>query len=102
MIDIDVLKGKMLGSPEGARKFAAFLRTWFPNLYVEASTGGKGQHAYLLVRKLGLGPGKKVPAARDAGRASGKVGQVVVPSLHGGGCRRRFLGGNRCYRSAEG
>jgi hypothetical protein len=53
MIDIDVLKRKMLGSPEGARKFAAFLRTWFPSLYVEASTGGKGQHAYLLVRKLG-------------------------------------------------
>src|SRR6516165_12083488 len=53
MIDIDVLKGKMLGSPEGARMFAAFLRTWFSSLYVEASTGGKGQHAYLLVRKLG-------------------------------------------------
>lgn len=53
MIDIDVLKSKMLGSPDGARKFAAFLRTWLPNLYVEASTGGKGQHAYLLVRKLG-------------------------------------------------
>lgn len=53
MIDIDVLKRKMLGSPEGARKFAAFLRTWFPSLYVEASTGGKGQHAYLLVRKAG-------------------------------------------------
>jgi hypothetical protein len=53
MIDIDVLKRKMLGCPEGARKFAAFLRTWFPSLYVEASTGGKGQHAYLLVRKLG-------------------------------------------------
>jgi hypothetical protein len=48
-----VLKRKMLGSPEGASKFAAFLRTWFPKLYVEASTGGKGQHAYLLVRKLG-------------------------------------------------
>jgi hypothetical protein len=53
MLDIDVLKRKMLGSPEGARKFAAFLRTRFPNLYVEASTGGKGQHAYLLVRKFG-------------------------------------------------
>jgi hypothetical protein len=53
LIDIDVLKSKMLGSPEGARKFAAFLRTWFRNLYVEASTGGKGQHAYLLMRKLG-------------------------------------------------
>ncbi len=53
MIDIDVLKSKMLGSPAGAREFAAFLPTWFPNLYVEASTGGKGQHAYLLVRKLG-------------------------------------------------
>ena len=53
MIDIDVLKTKMLGSPEGAREFAAFLRTKFPNLYVEASTGGKGQHAYLLVRKPG-------------------------------------------------
>ena len=53
MIDIDVLKTKMLGSPQGARKFAALLRTRFPNLYVEASTGGKGQHAYLLVRKPG-------------------------------------------------
>ena len=53
MIDVDVQKSKMLGSPEGAREFAAFLRTRFPNLYVEASTGGKGQHAYLLVRKPG-------------------------------------------------
>jgi hypothetical protein len=53
MIDIDVLKRKRLGSPEGARKFAVFLRTLFPNLYVEASTGGKGQHAYLLVHKPG-------------------------------------------------
>src|SRR5262249_36056506 len=35
MIDIDVLKGKMLGSPEGARRFAAYLRTKFPTLYVE-------------------------------------------------------------------
>jgi len=55
MIDVDVLKRKMLGSPEGAKKVAAFLRTKFPNLYVEASTGGKGQHGYLLVRKLGHG-----------------------------------------------
>jgi hypothetical protein len=55
MIDIDVLKRRMLGSPEGARTFAAFLRTRFPDLYVEASTGGKGQHAYLLVRKPGYG-----------------------------------------------
>ena len=53
MIDIDVLKHGMLGSPEGAKKFAVFLRTLFPTLYVESSTGGKGQHAYLLVRKLG-------------------------------------------------
>ena len=30
MIDIDVLKSKMLGSPEGARKFAAFLRHGSP------------------------------------------------------------------------
>ena len=62
MIDIDVLKGKMLGSPEGARHFAAYLRTWFPDLYVEASTGGKGQHAYLLVRKPGI-CAKEVKAA---------------------------------------
>jgi hypothetical protein len=53
MIDVDVLKTRMLGSPEGARKFAAYLRTLFPNLYVEVSTGGKGQHGYLLVRKRG-------------------------------------------------
>ena len=62
MIDIDVLKTKMLGSPEGAKEFAALLRTRFPNLYVEASTGGKGQHAYLLVRKLGHSA-EKVKAA---------------------------------------
>jgi hypothetical protein len=43
----------MFGSPTGARQFAAFLRTKFPTLYVEDSTGGKGQHGYLLVRKLG-------------------------------------------------
>jgi hypothetical protein len=55
MIDIDVLKRRMLGSPEGARTFAAFVRTRFPNLYAEPSTGGKGQHAYLRVRKLGYG-----------------------------------------------
>jgi hypothetical protein len=55
MIDVDVLKTKMLGSPEGAKKFAAYLHTLFPNLYVEASTGGKGQHGYLLVRKRGYG-----------------------------------------------
>jgi hypothetical protein len=54
MIDIDVQKKKRLGSPEGARIFASYLRTKFPTLYIEDSTGGKGQHGYLLVRKLGF------------------------------------------------
>ena len=31
MIDVDVLKSKMLGSPEGAREFAAFLRANYPD-----------------------------------------------------------------------
>jgi hypothetical protein len=53
MIDIDVLKSKRLGSPEGARTFAAFLRTKFPTLYVEASTGGKGQELWTALCDAG-------------------------------------------------
>lgn len=53
MIDIDVLKSKMLGTPQGARKFAEYLKQYFPGIYFEPSTGGKGQHGYLLVKKRG-------------------------------------------------
>lgn len=54
MIDIDVLKSKGLGTPQGALDFADHLRrVRFPGLYFERSTGGSGIHAYLLVRKLG-------------------------------------------------
>ena len=51
MIDIDVLKSKKLGSPEGALKFAEHLKSIWPDLYFERSTGGKGIHAYLILRK---------------------------------------------------
>lgn len=51
MIDIDVLKAKCLGSPEGAKRFAEHLKTIWPNLYFERSTNGKGIHAYFILRK---------------------------------------------------
>jgi hypothetical protein len=54
MIDIDVLKSKGLGTPQGGLAFAEHLRrAHFPGLYFERSTAGSGIHAYLLVRKLG-------------------------------------------------
>jgi hypothetical protein len=53
MIDIDVLKKLGLGTTEGAWKFAEHLKNLWPNLYFEPSTGGKGVHGYLVVRKPG-------------------------------------------------
>ena len=55
MIDIDVLKSKNLGSAAGARAFAQHLKdNYFPDLYYETSTNGKGFHAYIQVWKLDL------------------------------------------------
>lgn len=51
MIDIDVLKSLGLGTPEGARKFAAHLKTIWPDLYFEVSTSGQGIHGYFILRK---------------------------------------------------
>lgn len=51
MIDIDVLKSKGLGSPEGARRFALYLNHIWPNLYFEPSTDGKGMHGYFILSK---------------------------------------------------
>jgi hypothetical protein len=53
MIDIDVLKAKGLGSPEGARAFAAHLKAVWPDLYLEPSTGGQGVHGYFILWKKG-------------------------------------------------
>lgn len=53
MIDIDVLKSKGLGSPEGARRFANYLKSIWPNLYFEPSTNGKGIHCYMVLEKRG-------------------------------------------------
>ena len=53
MLDIDVMKKLGLGTTEGAWKFAEHLKSTWPNLYVEASTGGKGVHGYLVVEKPG-------------------------------------------------
>lgn len=52
MIDIDVLKSKGLGSPEGATKFAEHLKHIWPNLYFEVSTNGKGIHCYVIIYKF--------------------------------------------------
>ena len=53
MIDIDVMKAKGLGTPEGARRFAAHLKSIWPDLYFEVSTNGKGIHGYLILWKRG-------------------------------------------------
>jgi hypothetical protein len=53
MLDIDVLKKLGVGTTVGAWAFAKHLKTIWPNLYFEPSTGGKGVHGYLVVRKPG-------------------------------------------------
>ena len=53
MIDIDVMKFKGLGTPEGARRFAAHLNSIWPDMYFEVSTNGKGIHGYLILWKRG-------------------------------------------------
>jgi hypothetical protein len=56
MGDIDVLKAKGLGTPEGALNFVQYLKTTFwPDLYYERSTNGKGIHFYLLMKKAEVG-----------------------------------------------
>lgn len=55
MIDIDVNKSLGLGSTEGAIAFVQYLKEhFFPDLYWEMSTGGKGVHAYVVVDKTGV------------------------------------------------
>lgn len=51
LIDIDVLKSKNRGTPEGAKRFAEHLKSIWPNLYFERSTNGKGIHAYIILWK---------------------------------------------------
>jgi hypothetical protein len=59
MIDVDCHKS---GSPEGAMAFVSYLRAHhFANLYYEASTNGRGAHAYFLLEKGGL----SVPAIKN-------------------------------------
>ena len=55
MIDIDVLKSKGLGSPEGAKRFAEHLKQIWPDLYFEVSTNGEGMHGYFILRKSQIG-----------------------------------------------
>ena len=51
MIDIDCHKS---GNPESARAFADWLKdNYFPNLYHEPSTNGKGRHGYFVLFKTG-------------------------------------------------
>ena len=52
MIDIDCHK---TGNPESAKAFADWLNdNYFPNLYHEPSTNGKGRHGYFVLFKEGF------------------------------------------------
>jgi hypothetical protein len=64
MIDIDVQKSQGTGSAEGARDFAQHLRSRWPDLYVEPSTHGLGQHGYIDLFKLG----RDAEQVRDAAK----------------------------------
>lgn len=52
-LDIDAVKALGLGSPAGALAFAMHLKTFWPDLYIEPSTGGSGVHGYLVVARAG-------------------------------------------------
>ena len=55
MIDIDCHNG--IGTLQGALAYAQFLKdTYFPNLYFEPSTNGKGAHGYFVLQKDGVKP----------------------------------------------
>lgn len=55
MVDIDVMKSKGLGTPEGALAFARHLRqTLLPGMFFEVSTGGKGIQGFCLLHRRGL------------------------------------------------
>ncbi|MFO0800187.1 MAG: hypothetical protein U0804_22195 [Gemmataceae bacterium] len=58
MLDIDALKALGLGSPAGAVAFAGHLKTFWPNLYTEPSTGGSGVHGYLVLDRAGRTAGQ--------------------------------------------
>ena len=53
LLDIDALKALGLGSPAGALAFAKHLKTFWPDLYTEPSTGGSGVHGYLVIERAG-------------------------------------------------
>lgn len=53
LIDIDC---KKFGTRKGALAFAEFLKErYFPNLYIEVSTHGKGAHGFFVLDKCGCG-----------------------------------------------
>lgn len=53
MIDIDC---HLYGSLEGAIAFVEYLKKhYYPDLYWETSTNGKGVHAYVIIEKRGVG-----------------------------------------------
>src|SRR5271157_2478072 len=55
MIDIDCHNG--IGTLQGALAYAQFLKdTFFPNLYFEPSTNGKGAHGYFVIQKEKVKP----------------------------------------------
>ena len=61
LIDVDVMKARQLGTPEGAVAFIEYITTKacqkkygisFPNLFIDrSSTNGKGQHGFAIMVK---------------------------------------------------
>lgn len=55
MLDGDVKKKKNLGTTQGCKLFFDWLKdNYFPGLFIEPSTNGKGWHGYYLLDCLGL------------------------------------------------
>ena len=85
-IDIDVLKSKGLGSPEGAKRFAEHLKQIWPDLYFEVSTNGKGLHGYFILWKSQIGAERTNAALKrfekwlraEAKRTNADIEQVEI------------------------
>ena len=77
MIDIDCHKS---GNPESAKAFADWLKdNYFPNLYHEPSTNGKGRHGYFVLFKDGCSD----VAVANILKRSGEGSQEAAPGVPG-------------------
>ena len=77
MIDIDCHRS---GNPESAKAFADWLTAnYFPCLYHEPSTNGKGRHGYFVLFKEGFGD----VAVSNMLQAIGEGSQEAAPGVPG-------------------